>query len=164
MKLVIKLLILLCLIQKTNAQSFRTLDLTLLKENYKIDSLFREVIHQSRSSNRYFSFTVLNSYFSGVSHYFFGVSQLKTGKRGIYFPFMQPIYMKNFGYFLYNGNVIFVSGGIDPYNFFRKTTKSHLFHFAWNKKNIYENNSGELFFSDYEYKNGQFVNYFPVLQ
>jgi hypothetical protein len=131
----------------------------MLKENAKIDSLFNTIIPECKVRCNYFSFTVIKL----ENEYSFSVLQLMTKKNEIYFPFMLPEYMTNFGYFEYRGCTVFISGGIDPYYFFQKTQQKKSFKFIWDKNNTYDERD-DLFFNSYSYHHGKFAINISQLQ
>jgi hypothetical protein len=111
------------------------------------------VMQLYHSDNLYYSFITIKT----GSTYLFSVTPLKYSDKGIYFTFMQKKYMTDFGLFKYKKNIVFVSGGIDPYYFFSKTNKTKHFRFIQNG-DVYDkiDDIGDLNKGNYEYINGVF--------
>jgi len=147
-----KILVVLILLYTNRAysQNHKKIVIPLLKENHKIDSLLDTVISRTSSHPTYFSFETTNL----GDEYLFSISQLRNNHSNIYYVFMTPKYMKNFGYFKYKGCTVFVSGGIDPYGFFKITRGKKSFDFIPNNKS---NNIDDLFFGFYTYDHGRFL-------
>ena len=144
-----------CIFEKVHTPKMTLL--SHLTESNKIDSLFDKIIPQIRTPSHFFSLTIIRS----GDNYLFGIHQVKNKQKTILLNFMTPQNMKNFGYFNYKGYTIFVSGGVDPYNLFKR--RSDQKYFLFSKENDFSTNMVDFFSYDYIYKDGKFSVVFTQL-
>lgn len=147
-----------CFVKALYSQEIvKEMKVPMLKESYKIDSLFDTVTLQKISGPKVFSFTEI----SQQARFIILQREVKGSK--IYLRLSKPQYMKKFGYFRYRECLVFVFRDYDTFGFFTDTDEARRFDFITKYHNEKEEEPGYYFFKGYEYRLGNFMEWSLVL-
>jgi hypothetical protein len=146
-------ILLIVFVKSIHAQATKRVNIKVVKENIRIDSLLEDAINPGDPGKSCF---LIHSFQNESGYYYLFINCIRTDTSLVDLDILR--FKRNFNFFKYKGYFVFVINRNDPYYFFHKTGHSVVIKFKIiTEKPDMDFLKNYFYSAHYSYTNGKFV-------